>query len=231
MLKHVRTVLFDAVGTLIRPDPPVTEIYAATGRQFGSTLSAKQVKLRFRAASERQEQEDRRRDDGRTDESRERHRWESIVGEVFDDVDDCSDLFESLWNHFARAESWQLYDDAGEILQTLIARDLVVGVASNFDRRLQKIARGHESLARCQYVFVSSELGYRKPSARFFAAIQHALNCSASELLLVGDSLVNDYQGARAAGWQALLLDRRRVSSAEDRVTSLRELATLLESA
>lgn len=231
MLKPVRAVLFDAVGTLIRPDPPVTEIYTETGRRFGSTLSAEQVKLRFRAAFERQEQEDRRQVDGRTDESREHRRWESIVGEVFDDIDDGGGLFESLWNHFARAESWRLYDDAGEILRMLTARDLVVGVASNFDRRLQKIARGHESLARCQYVFVSSELGYRKPSDRFFAAIQHALHCSASELLLVGDSLVNDYQGARAAGWQALLLDRRRVSSAKDRVTSLSELATLLESA
>lgn len=227
MPESIRAVLFDAVGTLLRPDPPVTETYVATGRRFGSTLSAEQVKLRFRAAFERQEHEDRRRGDGRTDESRESRRWETIVGEVFDDVDDREGLFESLWNHFARADSWRLYDDVREPLQELTARGFVIGLASNFDGRLHAIARGHDPLASCQHVFVSSELGYRKPSTRFFAAIQRALGCGASELLHVGDSLEYDYQAARAAGWRALLLDRKCASTATDRVTSLSELARL----
>ena len=48
-LTKIRGVLFDAVGTLIYPDPPVAEAYRSIGRRFGSRLSVEQIAARFPA--------------------------------------------------------------------------------------------------------------------------------------------------------------------------------------
>ena len=46
----IRCVLFDAVGTLIYPDPPVAEVYHAAAREFGSRLTVHDLGPRFRTA-------------------------------------------------------------------------------------------------------------------------------------------------------------------------------------
>ena len=219
-----RAVLFDAVGTLIAPHPPVAEVYQAAGRRFGSRLEIDQVRSRFRDAFDRQEQIDAA--DERTSEQRERHRWQVIVAEVFCDVDDTCTLFESLWEYFAQAAHWKWFDDVPRIVHRLRGNGLQWGVASNFDARLESILKGLPPLSSCEHLFVSSRLGCRKPALAFFRAIEHSLGLRPEQMLLVGDDMENDYHGARAAGWQAVLLDRDAAAPAdvEHRITSLDEL-------
>jgi HAD superfamily hydrolase (TIGR01459 family) len=47
---------------------------------------------------------------------------------------------------------------------------------------------------------------YGKPHLPVFQAVQAALGLPAGRLLMVGDSLEHDIAGARAAGWQSLLI-------------------------
>src|SRR5688572_14129451 len=112
MLDGIRWVLFDAVGTLIHPDPPVAEVYHSAGRRFGSRLAVEEIRLRFRAALAASQSEG-----GPTSESNERQRWRRIVGHVIHDVHDQADsLFEKLWQHFAKPQHWRLYDDVAEAM-------------------------------------------------------------------------------------------------------------------
>lgn len=53
------------------------------------------------------------------------------------------------------------------------------------------------------YVFISEEIGYFKPAKAYYEHILRTLNCSASECLMVGDSLVNDISGAINSGIDA----------------------------
>src|SRR5437660_2707613 len=50
----VRAVFFDAVGTLLHPEPPAGAVYAVLGRRFGSRLDPGAVAGRFRTAFRRQ---------------------------------------------------------------------------------------------------------------------------------------------------------------------------------
>jgi putative hydrolase of the HAD superfamily len=84
---------------------------------------------------------------------------------------------------------------------------LAVGLASNFDGRLRAVAAGLPELAPIGPIIVSAEVGWRKPAAEFFAAVERAFSWAASEVLLVGDDMDNDYVGATAAGLRAVLLD------------------------
>lgn len=227
-MKHVEAVLFDAVGTLIEPDPPVAIAYESVGKRFGSALTGAEILQRFRAAFARQEQLDEAEFGGTTDEARERRRWQTIVAEVFADVADGESLFAALWRHFAEPASWRLCPGAAECWRTLELRGLTLGIASNFDGRLEGVCQGLQPLDGCRQLFISSQLGIRKPHPAFFAAIAAQLQLEPERLLLVGDDLTNDYQAARAAGWQSLLIDPKEAHPVAQCIRSLTELPPLL---
>jgi FMN phosphatase YigB (HAD superfamily) len=89
----------------------------------------------------------------------------------------------------------------------LRARGYALGIASNFDERLVGVCRGHAALADLP-LFGSSDVGYSKPHPQFFARVAARLALAPREILLVGDDWEADFQGALAAGWQAIYIDR-----------------------
>jgi putative hydrolase of the HAD superfamily len=221
----VAAVFFDAVGTLIHPEPAAADVYAAVGRRFSSRLEPALVATRFRAAFRRQEERDHA-GGLRTGEAREVARWRAIVGEVLDDVADPEGCFQALYTHFARADAWLCDPEAEATLRALAARCYRLGVASNFDERLRGIVAALPALRPVRHVVVSSEVGWRKPAPAFFEEMCRQAGLPAAQVLLVGDDVVNDYEGARAAGLHALLLDSRGKEPipANVRLTRLSEL-------
>ncbi len=218
-------IFFDAVGTLLLPESSPAEVYASVGRQFGSRLDASTVASRFSVAVLRQERDDA--ESGlRTSEARELARWRAIVAEVLDDVSDAEACFQTLYTHFSRTSAWRCAEDAAEVLNALSARGHLVGIASNFDRRLRPLVESLPSLRAVRLLVISSEVGWRKPAAAFFEAMCRSIHAPAQQILHVGDDLANDFEGASAAGMQALLLDRRQSApSVQDhRIESLRAL-------
>jgi putative hydrolase of the HAD superfamily len=219
-------VVFDAVGTLLHPEPPAHRVYAEVGRRRGSRLDDDTIRRRFRAAFARQEEVDRAAG-WRTDEGREVERWRRIVAETLDDLPDPSACFRELYDHFARPSGWRVDADAGPVLSALRARGLTVGVASNFDERLRSVLAGFPLLADLSPVVVSAEVGWRKPAPAFFAVLVGRCEVAAGRVLLVGDDRGNDYYGARAAGLWAVLLDPTgKAGGGVDRVGRLAELVT-----
>jgi putative hydrolase of the HAD superfamily len=231
-LRPVKAVLFDAVGTMLYADPPVAVTYHEAGRRFGSCVKQAEVERRFALAFAAQEAIDLQANAGRTDEARERRRWQSIVAEVFADMAprQLGPLFETLWKHFAEPNHWALFDDVPPTWRVLEGRGLRLGLASNFDARLEAICQGHTPLAGCRDVFISSRLGWRKPWPEFFAAIERELGLAPGEILLVGDSLEHDYRPALLAGWQAILLRRDAKPLKQDRedIVAIRRLTELV---
>jgi putative hydrolase of the HAD superfamily len=224
----IRAVFFDAVGTLIYPDPPAPVVYAEVGKRHGSRLGIEEITARFRSAFGRQEEADRRHG-WRTSEQREVERWRQIVGEVLDDVRDPEACFRELYEHFGRPDGWRLDADAA-VLGAVAARGFVCGIASNYDHRLGTVAAGLPELASARHVVISAAVGWRKPAAGFYAAVCAAAALPPQQTLYVGDDRGNDYDGARAAGLAALLYDPRgrEAVPAGERVGSLREVLELL---
>lgn len=218
-------VFFDAVGTLIHPEPQAAAVYAAVGRRFGSRLDDTAIAARFRAAFRRQEEVDRA-GNLRTDEAREIARWRAIVGEVLDDISDTETCFQELYAHFAQPGSWRCQAEAAEVLSTLADRGHVLGIASNFDSRLRGLVENMPALHPVRHLVISSEIGWRKPSANFFAAMCRQVGSPPEQVLYVGDDPVNDYEGAQAAGVKVVLFAPRSCAAVpmEAQIRSLSEL-------
>ncbi len=222
----IQAVFFDAVGTLIVPDPPVAEVYAAAGRRHGCDLPIELVTQRFRDAFRGEAQKDAILG-GVTSEERERQRWQVIVAAVFEHCPEQDSIFAELYAHFARPEAWHVTEGAGEMLKELSKRGLILGLASNFDHRLNRIVDGLPELSIVKHRVISSAIRWLKPSPRFFEAVIRSAGCAANEILFVGDDRINDFTGARAAGMQAVLFDPRpdEISG----IKRIRRLSELLE--
>jgi HAD superfamily hydrolase (TIGR01549 family) len=88
-----------------------------------------------------------------------------------------------------------------------------------------------------QALVVSSECHFRKPSRQFFRELLNVSGVTcATEILVIGDSLVNDVYGATGLGLQAVLIDRndeggeRNVPGTVPFVQSLDQLAQCVAS-
>lgn len=219
---NIRAVLFDAVGTLIYPQPSVAEVYHREAQKLGSKYSENEIAGRFRAAITRHHQ------GGQTSEHQERERWRKIVYDVIDDVADTQELLLSeLWQHFGAASSWRLFEDVAPTWQDLSRRGYLLGIASNFDSRLRTICRGLPPLTECRHVFVSSEVGFPKPEPKFYRAVEAQLALGPDQILLIGDDHAADVAGPLAAGWQAIWL-RRDDQTTDLSATVIRSLLCLL---
>jgi putative hydrolase of the HAD superfamily len=226
----IAAVLFDAVGTLVYPEPSVADVYSSIARRYGSALSADEIRPRFRQAIASDSPDDNL-PSAPTSEALERERWRRIVAAVITDVppSEFEPLFAELWRHFAEPSSWRLFDDVAPCWSQLQQRGIVVGIASNFDSRLRSVAAGLWPMSHCDHWFISSEIGYPKPDQRFFRAVEDRLGLQPSQILLVGDDRVNDIIGGQSAGWQTAWIDRSGNFAEEPTLGSLAELPALLE--
>ncbi len=224
-MNDIAFIYFDAAGTLLFPQPGVGEVYAAAGRRFGSQRDAANLTARFRDAFARQEAMDAA-DGWRTNQEREVARWRAIVAETLDDVTDADQCFAVLYQHFARPDAWVCPPETAGVLRELDARGYGLGIASNFDQRLPSIVAGKSELAPVRCVQFSAQAGWSKPAPPFFAAAAALAQVAPARILFVGDDLRNDYDGARAAGFEAQLLDPRDRCHRRDvsRISSLVEL-------
>lgn len=223
LLDGVRAVFFDAVGTVLHPEPGAPAVYAAAAERFGLTADPAVILARFREAYLREEAADRAAG-WLTSEGREVERWRAIVAESL--PGSPAACFDDLYGHFAGPAAWRVPADAPPLFAALAARGLTLGLASNYDSRLEAVLAGRPELAPLAgRVVVSSRVGVRKPGAGFFAAVASAAGCRPDEILLVGDDLDNDFRGATAFGMRAVLLDPRgRYADVTPRIAALAEL-------
>ena len=221
-----RAVFFDAVGTLLFPSPPAPVVYAAAAREHGLDITHEEIRSRFVRAFRAEEELDRAAG-WATSEEREQSRWRRIVSDTLSGVADAGPCFRRLYDHFAQPSAWTVPADVGRLFARLMDLGIMLGLASNYDRRLLSVVAGKPELGPLrESVVVSSLVGWRKPAARFFDEVVRVAGIGRGQILFVGDDLENDFEGATAAGLQAVLLDERgRHGTFGRRIRTLGELA------
>jgi len=209
---RARTVLFDAVGTLIRPYPSVGSVYSRVAAAHGLRCGARVLDAHFRKAY--RELMPERFAGGeflRTSESRERRWWKRAVARTFERAG-CGPpsrgVVEAVFEAFAEADAWRPYADVLRVLESLGELGVRLGVVSNFDSRLHAVLKGLDLRRRFSSVIISSECGFAKPSPRIYRAALRDLGAAGEETLFVGDRFLQDYRGPRRAGISAFWLVR-----------------------
>ena len=131
-------------------------------------------------------------------------------------------IAEEITEGWLRSENFELYEDVAPVLAELKEHGLKIGLVSNTSRDLDTFVR-HFSLDVDSWI-ASGTFGKVKPSPAIFRAVLELLEVEAEAAVMVGDSPLDDIEGARRLGMRAFLLDRE--GRYPDHVGSL---ATLFE--
>jgi putative hydrolase of the HAD superfamily len=226
-MNPVRAFFFDAGATLLRPNPPVEEIYAREFSRDGSRFSAQELSTALaRAWGEVLAEKLADRYGGVRGEPA---FWKTLLNRVRAHLDGgvvSAEAFERLALHFRDPGSWSIYADVPDVLASLEERGFLLAVVSNWDSHLPALLEGLGLARKFRAVSVSAIEETGKPEPEIFLRTCARLAVAPAETLHVGDSLAEDYEGARAAGLQALLLDREdRYPHVANRIRSLGELS------
>jgi HAD superfamily hydrolase (TIGR01549 family) len=127
--------------------------------------------------------------------------------------------------------SLALYEDVHGALRGLRAAGYRLAVVSNWQCGLGHFCEDLGIRSYFDHVIASAEVGSAKPDRTIFDTAVRRLGVPSSKVLHIGDSIVEDLQGARAAGLHALLLDRNgdEQGSPTNALRGLEEVVTTLE--
>lgn len=209
----LRTIFFDAAGTLFEPRIPVGDSYAHVARKHGVVTTGAAVGEAFRHAFH--ESSGLAFGPGHTAmelRRMERAWWREVVAKSFARIgsfDDFVSYFDELFAYFADPENWIADEGAVQLLEQLRQSGYQLGVVSNFDYRLYRILEGLGLSSYFASITLSSEAGWAKPDPQIFNAALAHHNTTPSEALHVGDSPHLDVAGAHAAGIAAVLIDHQ----------------------
>jgi len=131
--------------------------------------------------------------------------------------------------HFG-IDNWQLYPDVVPTLDALRELGCTIGIVSDWSSRLAEIFDALGISSHLSFVLASGAAGLAKPDPRFYRMAAQAGGVAPHQALMIGDSYHADVLGARAAGMDALLLDRAGTAGPVDVpiIRSLAELPALL---
>jgi putative hydrolase of the HAD superfamily len=235
-IREVKVIFFDAVGTLIETRASVGEIYSRVAREFGFEAEPQILQQNFRRSFRLQPP---LAFPASTPEAAlfelEKDWWRNLVREVFGGLGPFprfEEFFGEVFDRFRGRDFWQVYADVAPALAALKRRGMKLGVLSNFDSRLYDVLRACDLERFFDSVHVSTLAGAAKPDPAIFRSALSYHAVEARQAWHIGDSLQEDYEGATAAGLNAVLLDRDN-SFAENapanRITTLEQIFTLLD--
>jgi putative hydrolase of the HAD superfamily len=217
-------VLFDVDFTLARPGPELgPEAYRSLGEAHGLHLDVElYADARMAAIGDLERHPELDHDE---------EIWvrftEAIVRGMGGEGREVGIVAREIVQRWEHARHFELYDDVVPVLADLRDLGLKLGLVSNTSRDLDVFVR-HFGLDVDAWISSGSH-GKVKPSPLIFAAVLELLDVAARDAVMVGDSLEDDVEGARACGMRAILLDRsRRFPDHVDRIESLRELPAAL---
>jgi HAD superfamily hydrolase (TIGR01662 family) len=217
-------VLFDVDFTLARPGPELgPEGYVRAGERHGLTLEPS----RYEAARDAALVDLRRHPELEHDDEIWFRFTEQIVRGMGGDADPAYACAVEITRGWERHENFELYDDVPDALGALRAAGLRIGLVSNSSRDVREFADHHGLVVDAG--ISSFHHGRTKPHASIFRAVLDLLEVEPDETVMVGDTIADDIDGARALGMEAILLDREgKRPEFEPRIATLSDLVPLL---
>ena len=219
-----RAVLLDALGTLVRLEPPVPRLRKELRQRAGIEVEEETAARGFAAEIEYYlEHHLEGRDAASLDRLRDRCAAAMAGAMGLDDLDRRvarEAMLASL--------EFTPFPDAAPALRELRRRGLRLVVASNWDCSLPDWLGRAGLGALLDGAASSAVVGRAKPSPAVFKEALRLAGAGPEEALHVGDSLENDVAGAGAAGVRAVLLARDGGAPAgTESIRSLEQLPSL----
>lgn len=230
MLSRYKAVFFDVGGTLLRVEPSVGEVYAKHARPFGFRGLGEELDRQFR--KEWSKSGGIESLGKKNSEEAEKKFWRDLVFQVFEPsggLNDFEHYFKTVYEAFSRKDHWHVFEDVvgSGVFDKLKKCGVILGVVSNWDSRLHSILKSTGLAGYFNFILTSAEVGSAKPDKTIFIEALRRSGVSSHEACHIGDELHADVRGARNAGIDAILIDRKGKYGTES-ITTVRSFLELL---
>lgn len=213
-LLRPKVIFFDAVGTLFGIRGGVGEIYAAIALNYGVEVTPETIDQAFRQSFATAEPLAFGNCERQIIIQQEFNWWKEVVMATFQEVNvlsnftDFDQFFQELYVYFATEKPWFIYPEVIDVLDNWQQQQIPLGIISNFDTRIYKLLKSLKIEKYFSSITISSEVGAAKPEAKIFqtALVKHT--CQPEQAWYIGDSFIEDYQGAKQIGIEAFWLKR-----------------------
>jgi len=122
------------------------------------------------------------------------------------------DVYEDMVN--AEVASIVCFPKTRQILQTIKNKHLKIGLISNLATPYKKAVDNLNLDHFFDVITFSCDCGLRKPDPKIFEQTAQKLNLNPNQIIMVGDKLKNDIQGAKNANFlDGVLIDKFNFSS------------------
>ena len=209
-----KVVFFDAVGTLFGVRGSVGEIYVDLARPYGVKADPAVIDASFYRAFKAAPPMAFPGVDAYSVAAREFEWWKTIAQKTFQSAGLLNQFthfdhfFDGLYEHFATAQPWLIYDDTLKTLSYWKSQGVELGIVSNFDSRIHRVLLTLDLAGFFDTITISTEVGAAKPNRAIFQAALSKHGYSPNQAWHIGDSLKEDYEGATAAGLRGIWLQR-----------------------
>jgi putative hydrolase of the HAD superfamily len=126
-------------------------------------------------------------------------------------------------------DSFVIFPEVERALGQLRQQGYRLAIVSNWQRELGSFCRALGLDTHVDVIIASAEVGFAKPDSRIFDLACSRLGRPPDKVLHVGDSPVDDLQGATRAGLRAVLLQREGPPVGSTRtIRDLGDIGTML---
>lgn len=214
---ELQYIFLDADDTLFRIRGTVGTAYEKHFRNYGLTVSAKEIDQVVPTAWIRLEKDYmNEHEEFRADRERDQLLWHRFISDLYSHFTDHpvpKGLLEELHGYFAKAESRILNSHAVDFISVCRDLQLETGILTNNDYRIHQLIPDLGLRDHFHHIFCASDIGHRKPSLKVFRGVEEKIGAQPQQMLYIGDCDRADYRGAKAAGWQAVWFNASGKSS------------------
>jgi len=217
-MERPKVIFLDAVGTLIGVKGSVGEVYSQIAQEFDVEVSADTLNKTFIESFKAAPPPIFPDAESQDILQREFDWWQIIALNTFEGAgvlkqfSDFSAFFSELYIHFGTAEPWFVYPDVLPALINWRRMGIELGVLSNFDSRIYSVLQSLGLRDFFTSITISTQAHAAKPDPQIFAIALEKHNCSPEAAWHIGDSVEEDYHGAKAAGLRGILINREQKS-------------------
>ncbi|ORX66163.1 HAD-superfamily hydrolase [Linderina pennispora] len=216
-LRNIRLVTFDLFDTLYTPAESISTTYMRPLLKHGIKVDELLVNSSFRAAFKQVHSS--YPNYGYHQGITSKQWWTMVIESTWtlSGVDlanypalaqECDMLIE----RFNTADGYCMFPEVPKVLKHLKRRGIKLGVISNMDEGGEAVLKALGIREHFDFVLQSIKVGVEKPDERIFTMALKAVNVPAYDALHIGDNEQLDYDAARDAGMEALVVERRNPS-------------------
>ncbi|MEA5534465.1 HAD-IA family hydrolase [Crocosphaera sp. XPORK-15E] len=213
-MQQPKVIFLDAVGTLFGVKGSVGEVYSYLASTVGVKCSSDLLETAFYKRFKLSPPLAFPGIDIMEISELEYQWWYQVAYDTFTEVDvidqfaDFDSFFQQIYDYFVTPHPWFLYTDVFPALKYWQQKGIELAIISNFDTRIYEVLDLFCLSEFFTTITISSTTGTAKPHPNIFLKALEKHQCEPQEAWHIGDSKKEDYDGAKAVGMQAFLLER-----------------------